>query len=400
MKLRRLAALLGAMALTFGMAGATLASAPTGHKVTICHGTNSDKNPYVIESSTSRRPDTCVVDTMAIRVPSGISTLKDQHIAWGDIIPSYDYGDFHFDGLNWTEAGQAIYNNGCAIPEEPVHTPAIHVEKTPSTDTLPDGGGDVTYTYVVTNTGDVPLSDVTVSDNKCDPVTFADGDTNDDGVLDLDESWSFTCTSTLTDTTTNTATATGDYGDTTVTDTDDATVTILPPQDAPSVSIDKTADPTTLPEGGGNVTYTYVVTNTGNVSIFDIVVTDDNGTPLVSGDDFTVICPSDSLEAGEHMTCTATVMGITVDTTNVATVNADWDSCHDDCSTALTPDTDDASVTVAEGGVQGETSIPTPPPTDAITTTTDAGGTLPLLLIVLGIIGLGAVVLTPARKRR
>ena len=38
-------------------------------------------------------------------------------VTWGDIIPPYDYEDFHYAGLNWTAAGQAIYNNGCNIPE-------------------------------------------------------------------------------------------------------------------------------------------------------------------------------------------------------------------------------------------------------------------------------------------
>ena len=67
-------------------------------------------------------------------------------------------------------------------------------------------------------------------------------------------------------------------------------------------------------------------------------------------------------------------------------------------------DTDDLTVNVPTGGVLGETSPPktTAPPTDAIGSSTDssAGGSLPLLLIAMGIIGLGALVLTPARKRR
>lgn len=54
------------------------------------------------------------------------------------------------------------------------------------------------------------------------------------------------------------------------------------------------------------------------------------------------------------------------------------------------------------GGVQGETNVPhTAPPTDTFTnTTSDPGSTLPLILIVLGIIGLAAVVLTPGRAKR
>ena len=45
----------------------------------------------------------------------------------------------------------------------------------------------------------------------------------------------------------------------------------------------------------------------------------------------------------------------------------------------------------------------TQPPTDTIATATTSGtgnNTLPYLLIVLGIIGFGAVLLTPTRPRR
>ena len=67
----------------------------------------------------------------------------------------------------------------------------------------------------------------------------------------------------------------------------------------------------------------------------------------------------------------------------------------------------------AETVVVVPTPVPTPtnvvagasdvaPQTDAIvsTTTSDAGGALPLLLIILGVIGLGAAVLTPGRAKR
>ena len=287
--------------------------------------------------------------------------------------------------------------------------PAINVVKTPSVDSLPAGGGDVTYTYVVTNTGNVPLSNVAVSDDKCSPVDYVSGDTNTNDMLDLTESWTFTCDATLTETTTNTATATGQNGEQTVTDTDDATVPVagLHDVDTPAISIVKTADPTTLPVGGGDVTYTYVVENTGNVPVFDVNVRDDNGTSADTSDDFDATCPKDTLAVGESMTCTADVEGITETTTNVATATANWDSCHDDCSTAVPPATDDATVTVTPpgGGVGGETNVPavpTAPSTDTLNSGTagNAGGALPLLLIVLGVIGLGAVLLTPRRARR
>ena len=61
----------------------------------------------------------------------------------------------------------------------------INIVKTASEDLVPVGT-DVTYTYEVTNTGLVPLADVTtgVVDDFCSPVTFVDGDTDGDGLLD------------------------------------------------------------------------------------------------------------------------------------------------------------------------------------------------------------------------
>ena len=72
-------------------------------------------------------------------------------------------------------------------------------------------GSPVTYTYEVRNTGLTPLAGVTigVDDPPCSPVTFVEGDTDGDGLLDPSEVFVFTCTATITETTTNTATVTG-----------------------------------------------------------------------------------------------------------------------------------------------------------------------------------------------
>ena len=47
MKLRRLSALLGALALTFSATSAVLATPPVGHTITICHANSDENNPYV-----------------------------------------------------------------------------------------------------------------------------------------------------------------------------------------------------------------------------------------------------------------------------------------------------------------------------------------------------------------
>ena len=56
-------------------------------------------------------------------------------------------------------------------------------------------GETVTFTYVVTNTGNVPLTNVSVSDSVSGAVTnLVSGDTNGDGILDLTETWTYEVT--------------------------------------------------------------------------------------------------------------------------------------------------------------------------------------------------------------
>ena len=65
-------------------------------------------------------------------------------------------------------------------------------------------GESVTWTYTVTNTGDFALDGVVVNDDNGTPVdpsddfvaTFVSGDTDTDGLLDVDETWLFTASAT------------------------------------------------------------------------------------------------------------------------------------------------------------------------------------------------------------
>jgi hypothetical protein len=91
-------------------------------------------------------------------------------------------------------------------------------------------GDSVTYTYTVTNPGNAPLADVTVTDDKCGPVTLTGGDTDNDALLDPGEAWKFTCTATLSNPgqITNTGTVKGkDPIGLEVTATDTAVVSVL-----------------------------------------------------------------------------------------------------------------------------------------------------------------------------
>ncbi len=92
----------------------------------------------------------------------------------------------------------------------------------------------------------------------------------------------------------------------------------------PAISIVKTAgdaaDGAVFATEPGAVTYSYVITNTGPLDLSGIVVTDDNGTPGLPGDDFAASCPGTTLAAGASMTCTSTI-DVTKNTTNVAVVH-------------------------------------------------------------------------------
>ena len=58
-------------------------------------------------------------------------------------------------------------------------------------------GSTVTFTYAVTDTGDVPLANVFVTDDQLGLLlTFLTGDSNSNGLLDLTETWIYTATAT------------------------------------------------------------------------------------------------------------------------------------------------------------------------------------------------------------
>jgi len=107
--------------------------------------------------------------------------------------------------------------------------------------------------------------------------------------------------------------ASGDIGTQTATFTITAGETLTcvftntkqPPPLVPDIDIEKATNgfDADTPSGpsilvGGLVTWTYVVTNVGDVDLTDIVVTDDNGTPGDTLDDVTVTCPASSLIVG------------------------------------------------------------------------------------------------------
>lgn len=71
---------------------------------------------------------------------------------------------------------------------------------------------------------------------------------------------------------------------------------------------------------GEPVTWTYTITNSGNVPLTEIAVMDDNGTPLDASDDFSVLCDSTELAPSAGQTCEASATAVEGQYANTATV--------------------------------------------------------------------------------
>ena len=141
-------------------------------------------------------------------------------------------------------------------------------------------GDKITYTFNVTNTGNVNLTNVTVTDPLVTvvggPINLAPGTSN---------STAFTGSYTLTQAdidagqVVNSATAHGTPPiGSEVTQSDDETVTIT---QSPAISVVKigTLDmtvvaPTTRADAGDKINFTFVVTNTGNITLSNVTVSD------------------------------------------------------------------------------------------------------------------------------
>lgn len=133
------------------------------------------------------------------------------------------------NGISATDIASATVVVGASIVP-----PLIHVAKIPSVFTLLAGGGPVTYMYIVTNPGTAPLSNVSITDNKCTGlpgrVVGHPGDLNRNNLLESNESWIFTCKSNLTQTTTNIGTVEGSANGLTARDLALATVVVASPR--------------------------------------------------------------------------------------------------------------------------------------------------------------------------
>ena len=221
-------------------------------------------------------------------------------------------------------------------------------------------GDVINYTITVANTGNTTLTGVVVTDPNADAgsiVRGADAVGDNDGLLEVGETWAYTAAHTVTQAEIdsngggdgdidNTATADSDQ---TGPDTDDATV---PVAQTPALNIIKDGRCRRQTRGCGGrdvINYTITVANTGNTTLTGVVVTDPNADAgsIVRGAD--AAGDNDGLlEVGETWAYTAahTVTQAEIDSNGGGDGDIDNTATADSDQTG--PDTDDATVPVAQ----------------------------------------------------
>ena len=148
------------------LAPAAAPALAAGQSVTICHGTGSNSNPYVTESpSVQSNGATEGQLTGGHSNHTGPLWFDGTQDDWGDIIPPYYYPatNFFFLGLNWTVAGQAIFNNGCATPTTTTTTTGTSTTTSSTTSTSTTStttGSTTTSTSTTTSSTTTPSQGV------------------------------------------------------------------------------------------------------------------------------------------------------------------------------------------------------------------------------------------------
>jgi len=176
--------------------------------------------------------------------------------------------------------------------------PELSLVKSSSFDPGADGyanpGEIISYAFLIRNSGNVPLTDVAVTD----PLPGLSAITCPQTTLAVGEEMTCTATYAVTQADIDAGSvynlATADSGESGP-GTDENTQPL--PQN-PALTVEKSSTTTSL-SAPGTVTYSYQVTNTGNITLTGIILSDDN-----DNDDLT--CPADTLAVGTSMTCTAT----------------------------------------------------------------------------------------------
>jgi uncharacterized repeat protein (TIGR01451 family) len=254
-----------------------------------------------LTDTTIAGPFTCTPALGSTLLPGAVMTCTATHLT--------TQGDVDAGSIANTATATGTPPSGPPVTDDASETvfpdlvSAIEVVKAASPQTYNAPGQTITYTYTVTNTGNVTLTNVQLTDTTiagpfiCTPAL---GSTLLPGAV-------MTCTATHLTTQgdvdagkiANTGTATG-TPPTGPPVTDDDVETVFPAL-TPAIEITKTASPQSYSRPGQTITYTYTVTNTGNMSLHNVRLTDTR----IAGPFTCTPAMGSTLAPGAVMTCTA-----------------------------------------------------------------------------------------------
>jgi uncharacterized repeat protein (TIGR01451 family) len=292
----------------------SITAANTGN-VALTNVIISDANAVVV-SCTSGSPLAGSHSSAAVSLGVGTSFDCDfQHV-----VTSADMATGNVD--NFATASGLSGSTNVTASSDHVITPIakISITKTTAATSYVDATNTLTYTITVTNTGQVDLTNVVVTDAKADANSLSCVGTGTPGaqtytLASLVVNGSFTCTASYTlisadkaanVTIVNTASVTSTEA---TTQTASVTTPYVAPN-APDITISKTQTGAAPTKVGDLIHYSIVVTNSGQLALTNVVISDNNidastlicGTGTVASNVDTVA----SLAIGASVTCSAT----------------------------------------------------------------------------------------------
>jgi uncharacterized repeat protein (TIGR01451 family) len=210
----------------------------------------------------------------------------------------------HVSGSNEDEGAKlnddsepVTVNVNCATSPPPAPPTGLGIQIVKGGPALAHIGDTIVYTLDASLTTSTPLTNITVTDPTCDAAPTLGSKTggDQDAWLEPGETWHYRCTHVVTkadaDPLPNTATVSGtDSQGRDTSDTDSHLVDLI----HPAIEIVKRANPLSIGPGE-SVTYTYKVTNVGDVTLYNVSVDDDK---------LGHICDIARLDVGETQTCT------------------------------------------------------------------------------------------------
>jgi uncharacterized repeat protein (TIGR01451 family) len=206
--------------------------------------------------------------------------IEGGQLTWNNLIPGVYVVSEIDPGTAWIVSGippAPVYVAPGAIRNDVTITNTLKISgnlqltKTATPGTYSGAGQEISYTLSAQNSTSVILTNVTISDPMFPSLNCTQESLQPGVSLNCTASYSTKQSDVDAGAITNTATVTGLFGGQAVSDTKSVTVTA---NRNPALSLSKTAAPMTYAVPGVSINYTLIATNTGNVTLSGVAITD------------------------------------------------------------------------------------------------------------------------------